>query len=210
MDRKNDLLAIALLMFSAILVAAMATDPKGFSLQAWQPLIAAVIALGGAGIVFRGATLAYSAAMAKVALDERIHETEVRRKRRGILLRLDYNLFLMWQDANRLKSELNQPSGIFGPAEKAVSKDTIKFTLRELEEAWTNLDLFREPVARAIGQVKICLINFDHAMAHVTDADLQLKSGYMPPPSAAMKDLREALEEIGKNAKFIRDNLDTD
>jgi hypothetical protein len=49
--RKYDLLAISLLIFSAILVTAMAIDPKGFSLQAWQPLMAGILALGGGAFI---------------------------------------------------------------------------------------------------------------------------------------------------------------
>jgi hypothetical protein len=69
MGKKYDLLAISLLIFSAVVVTAISVDPKGFALRDWQPLLAALLTLGGAGIVYRGATLAYRAAMSKVDLD---------------------------------------------------------------------------------------------------------------------------------------------
>lgn len=187
----------------------MATDLMDFSPQAWQPFIAAVIAFAGAVFVFRGAKLAYRAAMAKLALDEWIHETETRRKRRGIFLRLDYNLYLMWQDASRLTEELKQPSPLCGPSEKFISKAALKFTSRELDEAWSNLDMFREPVAQGIRHLQISLINFDEAVTRIVDADLHLQIDYTSP-SAALRDLRDSLAQIAKEAKFIRENLDTD
>jgi hypothetical protein len=48
--RKYDLLAISLLVFSAIVVTAMSVDPNHFSIKDWQPLMAAFVALGAAGV----------------------------------------------------------------------------------------------------------------------------------------------------------------
>jgi hypothetical protein len=49
--RKYDAIAISLLMFSVILVTAISIDPKGFSLKEWQPIMAAILALGGAIVI---------------------------------------------------------------------------------------------------------------------------------------------------------------
>ncbi|MEH2596876.1 hypothetical protein V1278_003789 [Bradyrhizobium sp. AZCC 1577] len=93
MRREYDLLAICMLMLTLTLIGAMATDPKGFSVQSWQPLIAALIALGGASMVYRGATLAYRAAMAKVSLDREEAERERNIERLGLFLRLSTSLY---------------------------------------------------------------------------------------------------------------------
>ena len=82
--RKYDLLAISLLVFSAIIVAAMSVDPNHFSIKDWQPLMAAFVALGAAGVAYQGVTLTYKAAIRKVDLDRSIYEQEVRRRQRGI------------------------------------------------------------------------------------------------------------------------------
>jgi hypothetical protein len=76
MYRKYDLLAISLLIFSAALVAWLGLfgPTNTTKWKDWQPLLAAIIALGGASIVYRGAMLAYRASMAKVDLDRRLSD----------------------------------------------------------------------------------------------------------------------------------------
>jgi hypothetical protein len=74
--RKYDLLAISLLVFSAIVVTAMSVDPNHFSIKDWQPLMAVFVALGAAGVAYQGVTLTYKAAIRKVDLDRSIHEQE--------------------------------------------------------------------------------------------------------------------------------------
>jgi hypothetical protein len=75
--RKFELLAFSLLTFSTVVVTAIAIDPKGFSLQAWQPLMAAIIALGGGALAFRGA-------MAKVELDRVVHDAQQLQRQKNL------------------------------------------------------------------------------------------------------------------------------
>src|SRR5271156_5507749 len=99
MNQRYDLLAIGLLFVAAMLAVITIFNPAGFSLKEWQPLTAAIIALGGAGLVYRGAMLNYDAAMKKVDLDREIHEREARRAKRGIFLRLSVAAHIIYEDA---------------------------------------------------------------------------------------------------------------
>ena len=74
MNQRFDLIAISFLVFSAMIAVGLATDPKGFSLKEWQPLMASFVALGAA-------SLAYKAAMAKVDYDRARELRELSRKR---------------------------------------------------------------------------------------------------------------------------------
>lgn len=94
MDRRYDLLAIGLLFFSAILTVWLGIfgPANTTTLKEWQPLMASILAIGGALIVYRGAKLAYTAAMAKVGLDREVHAREPARLTLGVCLRLEFSL----------------------------------------------------------------------------------------------------------------------
>src|SRR5690242_51387 len=83
MNQRFDLLAISLLMFCGVVTACLVTNPGTFSLKDWQPLIAALIALGAA-------SLAYQASMAKVNDDRTTRDRDIRRQRLGVYLRAEH------------------------------------------------------------------------------------------------------------------------
>lgn len=162
MNQKYDLLAISLLVFSAIIVSAITMDPKGFSLSQWQPLMAAVLALGGAGIIYRGATLAYRASMAKIDLDREVHQREARRHARGIFLRVRFCAFIMRDDARYFAKLSTTPND-----EKAYAFIPSQLTFRtadNIEEAWSNLDAFPSRIAHLLARIRIDLYNFRNAI----------------------------------------------
>jgi hypothetical protein len=164
MRREFDLLAISLLMFAVTLITAMATDPKGFSIQAWQPLMAALVALGGASIVYRGATLAYQAAMAKVALDHEQAERERLSERLGLFLRLTTSLYSVIGDtAGHIykieeRREENAPfkSMIITPRELKI------FNPPELSDAWAKVHLLPHELITDIAFLREQLDHFQH------------------------------------------------
>ena len=57
------LLPASFIILALVIAIAIARDPNGFSLKDWQTITASFVALGAA-------SLAYSAAMAKVRLDD--------------------------------------------------------------------------------------------------------------------------------------------
>ena len=189
--QRYSLVAFSFLALTIVLVIAISLDPKGFVLKEWQPLIASLFALGGAAIVYRGATLAYRASMAKVALDERVHETNIRRVRRGIYLRLLSEVHTIRDEIVSLKRKLDIPTQtgqkiIRQPADLSPSEST------RLAEAWQNLDLFSSQQVRAISNARIDLNNVAALLR--SSAPIELKSGEPLPPRA--KRLLESYESF--------------
>jgi hypothetical protein len=150
--RKYDLLAISLLMFSVILVTDMAVGPIGLSLsalQAWQPLMAAIIALDAGALAYRGA-------MAKVTADADRDRRELNRKKIGLYLRLLYPMEKMnvrAEDVRKLLSGSRTAARKFPPS-------VIRIVIPdEVEEAWKNLELFPVQVAVALDNIRTELPN---------------------------------------------------
>jgi hypothetical protein len=205
MHQRFGLISISLLIFSAVLCVAISVDPKGFALKEWQPLIASLIALGSAAVVYNGATLAYPAAMAKVTLDEAIHETTNRRKRRGMLLRLRFSVHLLGQQARRSRALLVDPPET-GSVVIAAEKLTGRFAeLDDISEAWASLDDFPAEIARDLLNLKIQLDNIG-LIATMTNVEIQ--SG--EPLSRAVIRLREVFDKINEMCGRIHDYIRED
>jgi len=101
------------------------------TLKDWQPLMAALIALAGG-------TLAYRGAMAKVWADQDRDRRELARKRIGLLLRLRAALEKMEGQAGEAANNLSRykwGGRKFPPAAIHIN------TREEVEEAWKNLEL---------------------------------------------------------------------
>ncbi|MBY9027773.1 hypothetical protein K7459_29395, partial [Pseudomonas fluorescens] len=165
--KKYDLLAICLLMFAVVLVTAMSFDPKGFSIKEWQPLMAALAALFGASMVFRGAGLAYDAALRKVALDERIHESKLIQEKRGIFLRASYMAHLVSHSAGRTDRRLTPPEVGKAAVTRTIEQLRLKHT-SAIEEAWQHLDAFPERAARGIGNMRIVIGNAEANLEQIS------------------------------------------
>jgi hypothetical protein len=201
-DRRNDMLAICFLLFAAVLSVWLGIwgPTNTTTWKEWQPIMASVIALGGAGIVFRGATLAYRAAMAKVDQDRELHLREVRRKQRGVYLRVAFAALVLEVDAAHLIKEFTDPTG-FGVT-KLVNPSIIKLRgLSEFEEAWTNLDLFPGSLANSISSVKIALFNVEDARSRLGTNDVALT--HFTHGNEPLDDLRQALEAITSVCKRL-------
>src|SRR4029078_1025637 len=94
----------------------------------WQPIMAAVVALGAAGV-------AYTAAMAKVRFDERTATQNELRKILGIFLRFDFAVDVLRHESNYMVKLTDPP---VSPSENnIVIVDVLAVNERpELEEAW--------------------------------------------------------------------------
>jgi hypothetical protein len=199
--RKYDLLAIGLLMLSIILVTAMVFDPKGFSIKEWQPLMAAFVAVGAAGIAYQGATLAYRASMHKVNLDRSIQEREVRRRQRGIYLRTALAAHIMHHCCQALQ----------GPHEKEMTANTFYPTTMifridaAIDDAWQNLDAFSRSTADDLLRLKVQIYNYERATNRLGGLpfDISHSHHYTDP----QKQLRNSVMEIRRLCLRIRDTL---
>ncbi|RTM14801.1 MAG: hypothetical protein EKK33_04385 [Bradyrhizobiaceae bacterium] len=130
--QRNDLLAFSLLVFSVVVLIAISIDPKGFSIKDWQPLMAAVIALVGAGTVFRGATLAYNAAIKKIDFDREVHQSQNDRRRLGVLLRARFVIFSFREKLILIQNSLR--------VEHAEPEQLDVSSFPGMQEAWEALE----------------------------------------------------------------------
>jgi hypothetical protein len=144
--RKYDLLAISLVMFSAILVTAMAIDPKGFSLQAWQPLMAAILALGAGALAFRGAT-------AKVEFDRTVHEAQKRQRQKNLHTKLLYSALIFRADMRKAVSKFKTQFMHSAPIQR-TARDLAVSWPPEFDEAWKDIDLLSETSAELLANLK--------------------------------------------------------
>jgi hypothetical protein len=152
---------LCLLTLALVVVIAMARDPNGFSLKEWQTITASFIALCAA-------TLAYSAAMAKIHFDERTAQEDERRKTLGIFLRFDFAVdVLRYEAENHVKKIFDPPTS---PSENSsvVVDDLTLSEMLEIKEAWENLDYFPVKLSKEFYEVQNQLYNFanfkkDHA-----------------------------------------------
>jgi hypothetical protein len=142
--RKYDLLAISLLIFSAILVTAMAIDPKGFSLQAWQPLTAGILALGGGAFAFRGA-------MAKVEFDRDVHRAQQRQRQKNLYTKLLYSALIFRADMLKAVEKFKAQ---YSKSPLRTVKDFEVDWPSEFDEAWNNIDLLSESSAELLANLK--------------------------------------------------------
>ncbi len=184
------------------------------ALKDWQPLIAAFVALGGASLVYRGARLAYLAAMAKVDLDREMQAREVRRRKRGIYLRVSIVIPVLFRDCEQflvwLKTIENMQS------DQVVNVDTTRFTFTKisedgLEEAWNNLDAFPRVIAVQIRKLKIGVINVEVALRAI-ERQPKFKRDELPAPVINIRkflmSLKDDCNETGRLLNAQIDELD--
>lgn len=204
MQQKFGLFSFSLLMFSIVLCVAISLDPKGFALKEWQTVMASLIAFAGATFVYRGATLAYHAAMAKVALDEKIHDAVVSRQRRGVYLRLHQICWALSQDANRRATRLAVPE----IGSKSVPAEVLALppTSIDISEAWAALDAFPHRVALPIANLKIYFSNVENHLKAIAGAPIVLQAGKEKPTRAVR--LEKQYNEIASACEVIRSFLE--
>jgi hypothetical protein len=110
-------------------------------LKQWQPLMAALIALGAAAVAYHGV-------MVKVNFDRATLREAEALKRRRYALRLDFalNTFLTDAQALPLDSMRYDTQGRWKIADLALDVQ-----MHALDEAWDNLELFDTPVVNSLG-----------------------------------------------------------
>jgi hypothetical protein len=116
-----------------ILVIIIAASRDDFHLKDWQPLMAALIALGGGALAYRGA-------MAKVYEDRDRELRDLERRKTGVYLRLRHAVARIWSQATDVDDWIGAERSVIDPFILSVSSRV------ELDEAWNNLDLFPKVV----------------------------------------------------------------
>jgi hypothetical protein len=175
-----------------------------FHLKDWQPLMAALIALGGASIVYRGATLAYTAAMAKVDFDRELNQRNEKRKALGLCLRLDFAINVLRHEGETMRD--NVPDGYNFTKDKKINSDW--FDVEEpdaLINAWNNLDVFPSTIANHLSTIRGILYDFGQYKAAFGDMVWDLSVG-IKVPTELMR-VRAAAENLANASKAARKDL---
>jgi hypothetical protein len=116
-----------------------------------------MIALGGAAIVYRGATLAYAAAMAKVDLDREATERSDRRRRLALYLKIIFATRIMRHEAELLLKRLRKR-----PQNQTFVATSIQIkSPAVLDEAWNSLDLFPMTISEKLSVIRASYYNFE-------------------------------------------------
>lgn len=172
-DRKNDLLAMSLLLLAIVLTVWLGMwGPLSWGiegpitalrivnyLQKWQTLMAGMMAIGAATIALYGARLAYKASMAKVDLDRKTLQETRERTTLGVALRASYaaQRIMLRASGHADWLELSDEIGKEWKVEMRALFD-------ELDEIWKHLDLFPREVAQKVSDLKHSLRLFESTL----------------------------------------------
>jgi hypothetical protein len=167
-------------------------DPKGFSLQVWQPLVAAIIALGAGA-------LAYHGAMAKVDLERSIHEDEQRRRRQSLLIKLRYAALIFYSELYAIRRRIDPITG--QSTETVTVKDFVVRWPPEFQEAWENLDIFGQvEVSRLLANIKHHCNLLEAATAELNqDTTWKYERLRIPPELQPVIKIMEDLESFASD-----------
>ena len=180
----------SLLVPASVIAFAMYRDPA-FDLKLWQPVLAALIAL-------LAATLAYSAAMAKVDLDERTARRTECRKILGIFLRFDFAVDVLDYEAKNLLEQTAAPASASENNVVEVN-DLALSEMAEIKEAWSNLDYFPVGLSRSFYSVQNAVYNLaEFKKDHVGE---KYPCEYGMTPSEELVDLRDILADLHEHSK---------
>jgi hypothetical protein len=127
--------AVGILLILTIVIAA--AEPN-FKVRQWQPLMAALIALGAAA-------LAYRSAMSKVDLDREIHLLERKRRQLGLFLKLRTEVIRVQAKAIAVAVDLQNGLDAIAKSGDVDDFDLIELKLTEMisfKRIWKSLDLF--------------------------------------------------------------------
>jgi hypothetical protein len=178
-----------LLTLAVVVAFAIVHDPKGFSLQNWQTLGSAIVALGAA-------TLAYKAAMKKVRFDEQTFREGVRRKTLAIFMRLDFAVDVLRHEAKSLLQETDPPESSSENYSIAVD-DLALSEMPEITEAWENLDYFPVALSEEFYEVQNQLYNF--AQFKKDHSGKSFRSEYGMPEREEIASLRRRLKRLRRH-----------
>jgi hypothetical protein len=171
--------AAGIILALAIIVAASRDD---FHLKDWQPLMAALIALGGGALAYRGA-------MAKIDADRDTERRAIERKKLAIYYRLGHAIFDV-QDRVRMARVIQ----VMQPFEKA---DLVIEAPPEVAEAWKSLELLPRDVLDHLDSALQAFYQIGKAVDNIPD-ELQFPMARMYTyEDPFFEDYRTALTSLG-------------
>jgi hypothetical protein len=192
--------AVGILLILTLIAVGLRDD---FHLKDWQPLMASMIALGGAAVVYRGAKLAYVAAMAKVDFDRELNQRNEKRKALGLCLRLDFAMNVLRHEAEVLRDSI--PDGF---VTKSWQVKAAWINLREPEaliEAWNSLESFPPWIAEGLFSIRGNIYDLTQFKDVLGETIWDLNSGELVPPE--LKRVRITAYNLSGFAKKVRVDL---
>lgn len=176
--------AVGLIVVLTIVIAG--TEPK-FQLKEWQPLMAAIIALGGGA-------LAYVGAMAKVKQDRVFAEGVENRRRLGLCLQLQLSAENLAEVTNEMMRDFE-------------GHNSFNVTVAEPPEilkAWDNLDALPNEAIRPLNMIRWSFSRIQRTIREVGIATerrvLEIRA----------KQVRDAAEVMNESANALRKELQTE
>jgi len=129
----------------------------GADLSKWQPLAAALIALGGGLLAYRGAML-------KLRQDEAERRREFLRRQLALYLKLELALRMFQPEAQENEAAISFRAA---DGEHVLAGDLRLKEPPEISEAWDNLDVFPRRLIREIASIRSCIREIDDLLMGV-------------------------------------------
>jgi hypothetical protein len=182
--------SLALVLMAGVVLFAMYRDPA-FDLKQWQTILSALIAL-------TAATLAYSAAMAKVRFDENTARQTEYRKTLGVFLRFDFAMDVLKYEAKNFLVATDAPAS---SAENNILEvnDLALSEMPEIKEAWSNLDYFPVELSRSFYSVQNAVYNLVEFKKDHADETYPVEFGMTA--SEDLVYLRDILEDLHRHSE---------
>jgi hypothetical protein len=180
-----------------ILALIIAGSQDGFRLKEWQPLMAAIIALAGGALAYRGA-------MAKVNLDRETTERERMSQKLSLFLRLRHAVYKLKVDTSHSEEIVRfwlSTAGEWVKWEPIIAVDNVE----ELDDAWTNLELLPVSAITHIPALRSTLQRMEFAEAEIAK-DTEAPLGYAPPD--LVRDYRRDCDRVIRAATGLVAELD--
>jgi len=170
--------AVGIVLILTIIIAG--TDPN-FQLKEWQPIMAAVIALGAA-------TLAYFGAMAKVKQDREFVDWAEDRRKLGLCLQLQ----LAAENLAEITDEMLRDFEKSSPFNLSVSEPP------EILKAWDNLDALPNEAVRPLNMIRW---SFSRIQKAIREVGIGTERRVLETQALQIKGATKAMNEAANNLR---------
>ncbi|WP_441280170.1 hypothetical protein [Bradyrhizobium sp. 63_E2_N1_3] len=167
-----------------------------FDLSKWQPIAAALIALGGGFLAYRGA-------MEKVAVDRDEHRREFVRRQLAQYLKLDIAIRSFRPDVQLVDARMVflEAGGMLPPQDVVIQEPP------ELREAWDHLDVFPRRLIREIATIRASIRRLDEILAIAEAGPQTYFSGDALDDTTDIGTLHTQVSAISEACGIILDGL---
>lgn len=190
--------AVGVILIVTIVFAAREPD---FKLKDWQPLMAAIIALGAAA-------LAYRAAIAKVDFDRETAERDRISRKLGVFSRLLLALKVLDIEAKHAARTIDEFI-LSDSSDKKITHFELQLTeIIELTETWEKIDMFPEAAINGIYTVRNLLPRMKADLdERIPGSDI---TGADSDTDQFLKDYKRACGDLSRAIANIAQSIETE